>query len=172
MILSSVTQAGGGAQSNIALYHPWILCQSSWMRGGSPPTSASTSAPASSAHRLQSAARLALMAHPSLLFIACPFAGSRIVETLSLTSLHVSVEIHLFCLASLALASSKTPLLLRMRRPVSLAPSASSVATYSSPLGTDCALSGRRLEGNPAPNKHYEITCTELSKNMKKNDPI
>ena len=43
------------------------------------------------------------MARPSLLFIACPFAGSRRADTLLSTSLHISVDINSFCLASLTL---------------------------------------------------------------------
>ena len=38
-----------------------------------------------------------------MLVNACPLAGSWNAETLSLTSLHVSNEIHVFCLASLGL---------------------------------------------------------------------
>ena len=104
VIRSSVAQAGGGARSRAALYHPWILCQASWMRGGSAPTSASTSAPASSDFRLRSAAKLALIARPSRLFSACPFVRSRRAETLSSKSLHVSADIHAFRLASRAFA--------------------------------------------------------------------
>ena len=108
VIRSSVTRAGGGAQLTAALYlliipqqyHPWRRCQASWMRGGSAPTSASTSAPASSALRFRSATKLALTALPSCLFIACPFRGSRRAETLLLTSLHVSSDIHEFRLAA------------------------------------------------------------------------
>ena len=100
VIRSSIAQAGGGARSTAALYHPWILCQASWIRGGSTPISASTSAPASSARRLRSSAKLSLIARPIRILSACPFAGSRRVETLSSTSLHVSSEIHSFRLPS------------------------------------------------------------------------
>ena len=103
-IRSSVTRAGGGAWSTADLYHPWIRCQASWMRGGSAPTSASTVAPALSARRLQSAAKLALIARPSRLFNACPFAGYWHAETLLLTSFHVSANIHAFRIASCAFA--------------------------------------------------------------------
>ena len=71
---------------------------------GSAPTSASTSAPASSACRLLSVVKLALMTRPSLLIIVWPFAGSRRAETLLSTSLHVAANIQSFFLASRARA--------------------------------------------------------------------
>ena len=100
VIHSRVTQEGGRARSTAELYHPWMRCQASWMRGGPAPTISSTSAPASSALRFRCAALLTLTALPSHLFSACPFHGSRHAETLSLTSLHVSSNIHVFFLAA------------------------------------------------------------------------
>ena len=104
MIRSRVTQADSGARSTEALYHPLIRCHASWIKGGSAPTSASTSAPASSTHRLLSVVKLALMVRPSLLMIFWPFAVSRRAETLSSTSLHVAAKIHSCLLASRACA--------------------------------------------------------------------
>ena len=70
------------------------------MRGGSAFTNASTSAPASSALRFRSAARLFFTASPICRVNACPYRGSRSAETLSSMSLHVFSEIQAFRLAS------------------------------------------------------------------------
>ena len=100
MIRLRVTQAGGGAWSNAALYHPLIRCHASWIKVGSAPTSASNSSPNSSACRLLSVANLALFARTGPLMNAWYFARSWRAENLLLTSLHVASEIHSFLLAS------------------------------------------------------------------------
>ena len=46
VIQSSVTRAGGGAWSTASLYHPCLLLQASWGRGGSPFSRRYTSSPA------------------------------------------------------------------------------------------------------------------------------
>ena len=104
VIRSSVTQAGGGARSTAAFYHPLIRCHASCIKEGSTPTSASTSAPASSSRRLLSVVKLALIDRPSLLVIFWPFSGSRRAETLSSTSIHVAANIHSFLWDSCACA--------------------------------------------------------------------
>ena len=100
VIRSSATQAGGGARSTAALYHLCMQYHASWMRGGSAPTSASTSASALSARRFRSSAKLAFTALLNQRFSACPFRGSWRAETLSSTSLHVSSDIQAFRLAA------------------------------------------------------------------------
>ena len=72
----------------------------SWMRGGSTPASASTSAPSLSALRFRSAAKIALTALLSQRFSACPFRWSRRAETLLSTSLHFSSDVQAFRLAA------------------------------------------------------------------------
>ena len=91
---------GGGGGGGGPTPNPGGLAQDSGVVQG---CSRSCSA-ASSACRILSSARLALMARSRLLFMACPFSESRRAETLSSTSLHFSAKIHSFRLASCAFA--------------------------------------------------------------------
>ena len=102
MIRSRVTQAGSGACSTAARYHPFNWCQASRWSGGYYPSSVSTSAPASSDRRLLSPFKIAAIACPNLQIRDWSFAGSRRAETLPSTSLHVASEIHAFSLESRA----------------------------------------------------------------------
>ena len=70
------------------------------MRGGYAFTKASTSAPASSARRLLSSARLFFTSFPRRRVKACLYRGSWRAETLLLMSLHVVSKIQTFRLAS------------------------------------------------------------------------
>ena len=95
VIRSSIVQAGGRALFTAALYHPFICRHASFAFGGSPPSSSSTSFPASSTLRFLSPFRLSLKARPSLRSLVLTLAPL-FAETLSLASLHVSLEIHVF----------------------------------------------------------------------------
>ena len=95
VIRSSVARAGGGPLFSAALYHPFIRRHASFAFGGSSPSSASTSFPASSTLRFLPPFRLALTARPSLRSLARTLVPP-LVETLSSASLHVSSEIHAF----------------------------------------------------------------------------
>ena len=96
VIRSSLTQAGGGAGSTASRYHPFIRCQASWWSGESNPGSRFTSSSASSVLRLRSPFNIALMAQSNLRMILWYLVGSHQEETLSLTILHMVVEIHAF----------------------------------------------------------------------------
>ena len=95
-----VTRAVGGARSTAALYHPFIQCQASLLRGGSAPSNRYTSSSASSFRCRLSSFSLAFIPRPSLLMWAWSLVGSRRAETLLLTSLHVAADIQAFFLAS------------------------------------------------------------------------
>ena len=99
MICLRVTQAGGGARSTTALYHPLFRCQASRWSGGSDPISVSTYAPTSSALCFLSSCNFAFMARPNLQINVSYYAIYRHAEKLLSTSLHVTADIHMFFLA-------------------------------------------------------------------------
>ena len=100
MICFRFTQAGVGARSDAALYHPFIWCHDYLCMWGSKSSSASISSPASSFLRCWSAFRLAFIMRLSHQMNAWSRAGYRSAETLVLTSLHMSTDIHAFFCAS------------------------------------------------------------------------
>ena len=102
MIRSRVSLAGGVAWSTAALYHPLSRCHAPCGIGGSALSRCSTSSPAVSTLRLLSPFRLAAIARLSLRIRVWYLSGFCRAETLSLTSLHVSSNIHPFFLLSLA----------------------------------------------------------------------
>ena len=83
-----------------ALYYPFSRLHASFAFGGSPPSSVSTSCPTVSTLRFLSPCSLYRMARPSL-WILTQTPVPLHAETLSLTSLHVSSEIHSFLCWSL-----------------------------------------------------------------------
>ena len=87
--------SGCGALFTAALYHLFIRRHASFAFGGSPPSSASISFPASSTLRFLSPFRLALKARPSIHSLARTLVPL-FAETLLSASLHVSSEIHAF----------------------------------------------------------------------------
>ena len=101
--LLSVAQAGGGARSIAALYHPLSCCHPSCGIGGSAQSSALTSSPAVSTLCLLSPFRFYVIA-PLSLQICVWYIVFRRAETLLSTSLHVSSDIHPFFLRFLACA--------------------------------------------------------------------
>ena len=90
-------------RSTTTIYHPFIRCHASLCRGGCAPRNRSISLPFFSVCRQLSSLRLAFIAWTSLQMWAWYLAGSWRAETLSLTSLHVSLKINAFFLSSQAL---------------------------------------------------------------------
>ena len=102
VIRSTVAQAGSGARLTAALYHHFNRYHTSRGIGGSAPSSCSTSAPAVSNLCLLSIFMLALISQLSLQIRVWSFSGLCCAGILSLTSLHVSSDLHQLFLLSLA----------------------------------------------------------------------
>ena len=73
------------------------------MEGTTAPSSCSIASPDSSIHCCMSSLRIAFIVRPSLRMWEWSHSGSRSVENLLSTSLHVSIKIHTFFLGSWAL---------------------------------------------------------------------
>ena len=98
-----VNQEGGGARSATPLYHPFIWCYASLWRGGSDARNSSISPPSVSSRYRRSAVKIALIWMLRRQIRPRSRAGSWRSETLMLTILHMSTDIHAFFLASRAL---------------------------------------------------------------------